>query len=289
MEWEKAKQVFIYILIAINIVLFAFNYKNSRKYTITAAQEKAVYTLLSNNGIGLYTELISDYEPMRQIAVTSKTIDDDDIRKSFFQADENVSITVEFDSTIYQSGEKTVAISGNRIVFSNPKGTADIKNLNRKNAVEEAEKFLKTVGFDNIKSAQAGDVKEREDGYVVEFSESYNDIKMFCSTEDIFVTSKGVEEATLVFYTPDGYTGEKKEICSCDEALLTVLYEMKDEESGVKKGTYIEKIERGYDFQEESDISEINTFRLVPCYRVYVSNREDAYMVNAYTNTIIEE
>ena len=89
MEWEKAKQVFIYILIAINIVLFAFNYKNSRKYTITAAQEKAVYTLLSNNGIGLYTELISDYEPMRQIAVTSKIIGDDDIRKSFFQADEN--------------------------------------------------------------------------------------------------------------------------------------------------------------------------------------------------------
>jgi len=288
MEWEKAKKIFIYILVVINIVLLGLNLKNNHKYTITSAQERAVYTLLSNNGIGLYTELIENFEPMRQLAVSAKTTDAEEIKNNFFDEGEVITITVEFDSTIYKSGKKTVTVSDNSsILYNNPEGTGEIKTLNRKNAIDEAERFISVLGFENTRTVKMESIKQKDEGYIVKFSESYDDIKMFCSVEDVYVTERGVVEAKLVFYTPDGYIGERKEICSCDEALLTVLYDM-NEDGGVKNGTYIEKIELGYDFQEERDISEVSILRLVPCYRVFASNRENPYLVNAYTNTIID-
>ena len=56
MDWNRVKSIFIYILIAINIGLLALNYKEGQKYTLTSEQEKAVYELLSNNNIGIYTK-----------------------------------------------------------------------------------------------------------------------------------------------------------------------------------------------------------------------------------------
>ena len=85
----------------------------------------------------------------------------------------------------------------------------------------------------------------------------------------VAVIEKGVKEADFTFYDAEGYVGEKKQICSSDEALLTVMYEIKSI-SDMPNGTYIEKIERGYDFSNENDIADISVIKLVPCYRIYV-------------------
>ena len=42
MDWEKIKKIFIYILVLVNIGLLTVNYKNTRKYTMTSDEEKAV-------------------------------------------------------------------------------------------------------------------------------------------------------------------------------------------------------------------------------------------------------
>ena len=69
-----------------------------------------------------------------------------------------------------------------------------------------------------------------------------------------------------------------------DEALLTFLQGTNDD--GEKKGVFINKMELGYDFEEKLEIAEGRVLKLVPCYRIYTSEREEPYIINAYTNEL---
>ena len=288
MDWNKVKSIFIYILIIINIGLLALNYKASRKYTLTGDQERAVYQLLSNNNIGVYTDLIKNFSPMRQLAVTTPSFDNDKIRNAFFQQDEEIKITIEFDKTVFKSESKTVTLAENILFFDCPEGTGNIQNFNKKDAAEYAEDFIDNPAFDTKNNINLEKISEYQDGYKVEFNELYGKNSIFCSSREVYITHKGIVFMRAEFYNVEGYTGEKRQICSCDEALLTVLYAIKNSEQEMPTGTYIEKIELGYGLQEQSDISQINTLKLVPCYRVFVSGFDKPFTINAYTNNVTE-
>lgn len=288
MDWEKIKKIFIYILVLVNIGLFAVNYKNARKYTMTSEEERAVFKLLSDNNIGVYTNLIKNSPPMRQAAVTVPVFTNEEIRNMFFSSDEELKITVDFDSVEFKSSEKEVTVSGNSIHFVSENGTGEIKEIGRKKAFDQAEDFIESLDITEGRTIEAETVRDENNGYRVYFSESFGGEKIFCSFAEVYVTEKGVEEADFTFYDTEGYIGEKRQICSSDEALLTVMYEIKSV-SDLPKETYIEKIERGYDFGNENDIADVSVIKLVPCYRIYVSSFNEPFIVNAYTNTIMKK
>lgn len=288
MDWEKIKKIFIYILVLVNIGLLTVNYKNTRKYTMTSDEEKAVFKLLSDNNIGVYTNLIKNSPPMRQAAVTVPAFTNEEIRNVFFSSDEEMKITVDFDSVEFKSSEKEVTVSGNSIHFVSQNGTGEINGIGRKKAFDMAEDFIESLDITKGRTIEAETVRSENDGYRVYFSESFGGEKIFCSFVEVYVTEKGVEEADFTFYDTEGYIGEKRQICSSDEALLTVMYEIKSI-SDLPSGTYIEKIERGYDFGGENDIADVSVIKLVPCYRVYVSSFNEPFIVNAYTNTIMKK
>ncbi len=288
MDWNRVKSIFIYILIVINICLFVLNYKEGQKYTLTSEQEKAVYELLSNNNIGVYTNLIKKFSPMRQLAVTTPVFDNDSIRSVFFDKNEEIKITVDFDRTVFKGESKTVTLYGNILVFECPDGTGAIENLTQKKAAESAENFINSLTFEGRNNIEMEKVSEYENGYLVEFNELYGKSSVFCSSRNVYITEDGIISMVSEFYNIEGYTGEKRQICSCDEALLTVLYDIKNSGDEMPTGAYIEKIELGYDLQAQSDISQINTLKLVPCYRVFISGFDKPFTVDAYTNEIAE-
>lgn len=288
MDWNRVKSIFIYILIAINIGLLALNYKEGQKYTLTSEQEKAVYELLSNNNIGIYTNLIKKFSPMRQLAVTTPVFDNDSIRSVFFDPNEEIKITVDFDQTVFKSESKTVTLYGNVLVFECPNGTGTIENFTKKDSAEFAQSFINNLTFESKNNIKLEKVSEYENGYLVEFNELYGKNSVFCSSREVYITEKGIISMRAEFYNIEGYTGEKRQICSCDEALLTVLYDIKNNYNEMPTGTYIEKIELGYDLQVQSDISQISTLKLVPCYRIFISGFDKPFIVDAYTNEITE-
>ena len=57
MEWGNAKKFVIVLLVIINVVLAALNYRSRQENTMTSAQERAIFEVLAQNGITLYTEL----------------------------------------------------------------------------------------------------------------------------------------------------------------------------------------------------------------------------------------
>lgn len=289
MDWNRVKNIFIYILIIINIGLFAINYKEGQKYTVTSEQEKAVYELLSSNKIGIYTSIIKKFSPMRQLSVTTPSFDNDKIRNMFFDQNEEIKITVDFDQTVFKSDTKTVTLSDNVLVFDCPGGTGKIDNFSKKNAAEYASDFIEGISFDSgDRNIELERVSEQENGYNIEFNEIYGDNKIFCSSREVSITSEGVTFMRAEFYNIEGYTGDKREICSCDEALLTMLYSIKNSGKEIPQGAYVEKIELGYDLQTQSDVSQINSLKLVPCYRIFVSGFDRPFIINAYTNNITE-
>ena len=85
MDWRKAKKIIILMLIIINAALFVANRYYNNDYRVTQSEEEAVYRLLSKNGIGIYTDIISEYRPMRQLDVTVSPPDLDNLRNMFFE------------------------------------------------------------------------------------------------------------------------------------------------------------------------------------------------------------
>ena len=254
---------------------------------MTSEEERAVYKLLSDNNIGIYTGLIKKAEPMRQVAVTTPTFNNEDIRNTFFSADEEVKITVEFDSIDFRSDTKSVVIKGNTIFFECPQGTGSIPDFGRKAATDAAQKFISSVSFGYGTNIELEKISDCNGGYRIEYNEVFNNEKIFSSSRTVCVTKDGIVSAEAEFYIAEGYTGERRQICSCDEALLTVMYAVEALEGGVPPGAYIEKVEIGYNFQSGNDISEVSVLKLVPCYRVYVSPVDTPFVVNAYTNSLI--
>ena len=115
--------------------------------------------------------------------------------------------------------------------------------------------------------------------YIFEYNERYKGYKLFGSLRRVSVSKEGITEFFSSYYTAQSFVGEKREIISCDEALLQLLKEIKKE--GITSSVYIEKIELGYDFQTYDDIANGGSIDLVPCYRIFLSGTQKTYVIKA--------
>ena len=57
MEWGNAKKFVIILLVLLNLALGVLNFRQRQENTMTAAQERAIFEVLSQNSITLYKEL----------------------------------------------------------------------------------------------------------------------------------------------------------------------------------------------------------------------------------------
>lgn len=279
MDWEKVKRIFIYLLILLNVGLLSVNYVMNREYVLSSSQEKAIYKVLADRGVGMYTDLIKRTPPMRDLNVSLTPLEPLYYKEKFFDSNEEVKIVPEFDKTVLKSNNKSLTIKDNNIQFINPDGTEEIEDFNKKNALKAANDFLKKVSENANEKEELEDVTFSKGSYVFEYNERYKGYKLFGSLKKVSVSKKGITEFFSSYYTAENFTGGKKDIISCDQALLEFLKEIKKE--GITGGIYIEKIELGYDFQNSDDIDDGSGIRLVPCYRIALNGNEKVYIINA--------
>ncbi|MCI8342451.1 MAG: hypothetical protein HFE62_04495 [Firmicutes bacterium] len=282
MYWEKVKKIFIYLLIFLNIALFTANFLSGSKHKITTAREAAIYKVLEQNNVGLYTEIIDSFAPMRSLSISITPPEIDEFRNIFFK-NENPTITREFDKTILVSGTKSLIVEDDTITYSNPEGTGKIENFDRTTAMAAADEFLKLLNINNSNISLENIIPE-DNAFIFEYAEKFHGYKIFSGIKRIEVSSNGIISASAGYYTAQEFTGERRGIYACDEILLTFLEEIKNEHPG--KSVYIEKLELGYDFGHTNDVADGSNLRLVPCYRIFISGSSKAYTINAYTNEL---
>ena len=57
MEWKSVKNLLLVMLLLMNMILGFFNYQQYQENVLTSSQEKAIYQVLSQNRIILYTDI----------------------------------------------------------------------------------------------------------------------------------------------------------------------------------------------------------------------------------------
>ena len=281
MDWIKAKKISILILVVLNVVLVALNYRKGYEYKLTAGQEKAAFSVMAQNGINIYTELISDYRPMGSISVYMPEIGSETFMKIFFKNGDEIETAIDYNKIIYKSGTKILVIEGNKVSFVD--SGEDKRGILEEDARRSADSLMKSVGLRSAGGYELDSFYESEGSYVFEYYLKFKEFKIFSSRAVIQVGSSGIKNFSASFFGIDGLSDKKHEICSCDEALLTFMYEAKKQGLG---SLFVTKIELGYDFQNTGEIAEGRSLNLVPFYYIYVANEEGPYVVDAYKNEI---
>ncbi len=278
MDWKKAKKIIIIMLVALNAALFLANRYYNNNYRLTQADEEAVYKILSQNGIGIYTELTKEYKPMKQLDVTVSSPDIDELKRMFFDEDEVVETEVEFEQTVLSSYSAELLAEDSKLSYSCPTGKGELNGVGKDAARKLSEDFMERLG-DSYSQYVLDRITYKNGGYQLEYYEYYKGYKVFCNYCIFFIDEKGIKTIESENYEINGFVEENRNICSSSEAILTYISSMKGTGS-----TFIEAMEIGYDLKEAEEILDGSKIRLVPCYYIYLLNEDEPFCVYAYTN-----
>jgi len=135
------------------------------------------------------------------------------------------------------------------------------------------------------------DIDELKVEECLKCAQVWDDVMRMPDGLDTLIGENGISHVDLNYFITEGFTGDKKDICFSDEALLTFLREIEKEreETDIYETVTVQKMELGYDFQEMEYLKVDNVAKLVPCYRIYVLGKQKPYIINAYTNEMIRE
>lgn len=285
MDWNKAKKIILLVLVILNAVLFVLNRYYNTDYRITQSEENAVYKLLSQNEIGIYTDLIDEYKPMKELDVTVVAPNIEELKRMFFNNGETVEIEVEFDKTILRSYSATLIAKDSQLKYECPTGTGETIGLGKDAARKLSESFMKQMG-DNYSNYSLDRITYKNGGYQLEYYEYYKGYKVFCNYCIFFIDDSGIRTIDFENYEINGFVEHNRDICSSVEAVLTYIYDGKNFTPGEK---FIENIEIGYALKEFEQTVDGSKLRLVPCYYIHLLNQDEPFVVYAYSNTAKSE
>lgn len=287
MEWGNAKKFVIVLLVILNVVLAGLNYRQRQEHTMTSAQERAIFEVLSQNGITMYTDLPEHIANMSRLEVELPSYSKETLERIFFGG-EKTTVTVRGNQNIYHGEAATLALDGAHGILK--RDVKDNGDIEKGDAQKQAQKFIDdTEHF--FGSYGEPVVMEEGNGYRVNFYGVYKGVyqreSVFANYFSILVTEGGIREIEFEYCPVVDYSGEKRELCYSDEALLTFMREWK--KNNTAEQATIHRIELGYDKTERTTASTDGAVYLDPCYRIYLMEEEEPYLVNAYTCQIFHK
>ncbi len=286
MEWTVAKRFVIALLLIINVVLAGLNMKQSQDNTMTSAQEKAIFEVLSQNGITLYTDLNIDAQPMYRLEARVPSFSKEELEAAFFDGEKTkVSVGTK---TVYKGESQTLTLVRDKGTFTDQSIEKGLSILSKEDAMKQSEDKMDQMKpiFGNYELCYAS---ELEEGWQVEFSSVQEDKIIFSDHFSFFVSDQGIYQIDFTYCEIMGTSDEKKDICMTDEALLTFMREWERNKGENTKDAAIQKLELGYDLLEQGEAVPGTGLYLEPCYRIYLMEEREPYLVNAYTCQIVKK
>lgn len=285
MEWGNAKKFVIILLVLLNVALAGLNYRQRQENTMTSAQERAIFEVLSQNGITMYTELPTNAASMARLEVELPEYSKETLERLFFGG-EKTTVTVRGDQNIYHGKTDSLTLNGAQGLLKREAVAAGKGEMTKADAQREAQQFMEGTDY-FFGTYDEPMVTETEEGYRVDFYGLHKRENVFANYFSFLVTQGGIKQIEFEYCPVVGDSGEKRELAFSDEALLTFMREWKKD--GTKKQATIHRIELGYDKMERSTASTDGAIYLDPCYRIYLMEEEEPYLVNAYTCQIFHK
>lgn len=285
MEWGNAKKFVIILLVILNVALAGLNYRQRQENTMTSAQERAIFEVLSQNGITMYTELPTAVETKSRLEMELPDYSKETLERLFFGS-EKTTVTVKGSQNVYRNEDAVLTLDGAHGVFKKNLVESGKGNMTKADAQKEAQRFIDGTEhfFGTYDEPQ---VTELEYGYRVNFYGVHKRENVFANYFSILVTKSGIREIEFEYCPIVGHSGEKRELAFSDEALLAFMREWR--KNGDAEQAAIHRIELGYDKMERSTGNTDGAIYLDPCYRIYLMEEDEPYLVNAYTCQIFHK
>lgn len=257
MEWSKAKNVILLMLIAVNIILFVTNIYKKETNSVNDDRVANITNICRSKDISISCDIPKDITPTAQLAVRDYDFDYVKLQQIFFGTISGVKRSSDVTSVIFTRNDERLVVENSRIIFTSPKKEY-------------------TTYVDGIKELLGDfDVERKTQGSVYYF-QSYRDMPIFSNY--ICVDTSGDNIAVTVNYSKAlNPIGSKKTIIGADEALYGAISYICEDIEGQRTITLIEK---GY-YDSRTTLSEDGT--IPPVYAIYVNDR--VYFVNAYTGS----
>jgi len=290
MNTLRVKNLVIIMLLVVNVVLGALILDNENRYKLSNKQETAIRTILSQNSIGLYTLLPTDYTPKRMLQLQPYTFDEEMLVQLLFQ--ENAAVSkLDGTESSYTSGDTTLYVNGGHLVYVNPDGfiPAGQNQTPHSDARKLCDALVGTLSTSQIKFVMNEPTPVSNDGATVyEYRGRYNDWTLYSNYIKIRVTDAGITELSCYFTTPEGFTGEARDMYSCDEALLSLLGELKSIYGNMDSEIIvITRMDVVYHLESAAQGNQ-NALKAVPYYRIYTRmSPETPFLINAYNNNML--
>lgn len=283
MEWGRAKNFVIILLVLLNIVLGVLNFRQRQENTMTSAQERAIFEVLSQNSVTLYTELPTHSKPMARLTAELPSYSKETLERLFFDG-EKTTVTVGTDKSVYRGKDATLTLDGAHGVLERGSVKDGKGSLTRGAAQRMAEKFISQTEY-FFGAYDEPFVAEQDNGFAVSFYGTYRRENVSANYFTFFVTEDGIRRIEFSYCPIQGYTGEKRDICHADEALLTFMRQWRKNGEGEAA---VSRIELSYDWMERGNVSADGTVNFEPCYRIYLMEETEPTTINAYTCQIVE-
>lgn len=291
MEWEKAKNIILFALIGINIVLGTLVYMNSRKYILSGEDEKTITNILERNEIAFYTDLVKDYSPKKVLGVKSFNFRHSDIVSGLFNNPNDTVITRENNTTIFKNEEGTLYFYGDGNEFEFFSLRNESFQVTEENAKLESEKIIKKLSpeFNRFTLDSVTFWEPSEDNSGKTISLYYRDTfdGYILNSNYIYLTfdSNGLRQLSVEYFKPVGFTSDgKKEIFSSDKILITFMKDIVNSDY-----EYDNIIINRMDLVYNIDLKEDGNYEMVPFYRIFILEREEPFLINAYHNIMESE
>jgi hypothetical protein len=288
MNMKKVRNLIIVFLAILNLVLLAFNWERSNRYKITAEQETAIVEVLKQNNIMLYTYMVDEFYPLSQIEMKAYTYDPFAISALFFDTQPTWTSDPGDDKSVMEQDDKRLTIylqDRSGFLFENPNGTGAMI-LNRESAENACKDLLERINTPTLNLTLDKIIPNEAEGYyTVEYRSNFEDHVIESSVARFRVSENGVVQLRGIFFEPEGYTEDVREIRSADEALYALAQELKNMYSATD-AIKINQMDVVYG-TENTVVDANTTVNAEPFYRVYISNRpEQPFLINAYTNIV---
>jgi len=296
MNMQRVKNVVILMLAALNLVLGGLIIDRSNRYTLSEKQRTAIHSILSQNYIGLYTTLPTDFAPRKMLSIRPYVFDEAEMQAYFFPQEGDVPRREEDPNgrLVGLIGETAeLYLEMGRLTYLDaegflPRGYTDMPQTSG-DVQKMVDALVEEFATAQMKFTLDNQAAYAADGYVVyEYRGTYRGQILYSSFIKCKVTEAGITELRCSFGIPEGYTGEARDIYSCDEALLSLLGELKSIYGSMESEVIrISRIDMVY-YLEESPQNNLSTLRAVPYYRIYIRTApESPFLINAYNNNVL--
>jgi len=286
MEWNKAKNIIIFFMIMLNIMLGIVIFMGRERYSLSDNQERNIVEVLYRNNITFNTPIIRNTRPMRTLELSPGVFSDAEMAQVFL-GNANAPMVDEGGNMrhYYYNGAELI-IFENIVIFEN-NNRDEFMPVDFDSARRMSDSFL--AGLGNMARGFILDVGPYSNGaeIIIEYRQRREGITIFNNYFLIAIDDYGIRRVEYSHNRVVGLSASANAIVGADEALFSFLRAMRME-SVDRPPRIIEKMDIVY-FMDPRDIdlgSAYPYFRIY--YREYLGDGEYAMrliIVNAYLNT----